>query len=174
MPKKISIHIKESLSELESMKRKASSRLIEDRLRALILIKQGKQFYQLRLARKLGYTEKTVREWLKIYEQEGLSVYTTTKRGGKAPSVVSPEAHNFLLAILSDPHSTVTSYVELWHILKRECQLEASCQTFYNYCRRKFGSKLKVARKSHYKKDPQAVEAFKKTSQCSQGDKTKY
>jgi ABC-type taurine transport system substrate-binding protein len=32
---------------------------------------------------------------------------------------------------------------------------------------RKFGTSIKVARKSHIKKDPEAVEAFKKTSRKS-------
>ena len=31
------------------------------------------------------------------------------------------------------------------------------------YCMRNFGSSVKVARKSHVKKDEQAVNAFKKT-----------
>ena len=36
--------------------------------------------------------------------------------------------------------------------------------TLMKYSIKHFGSKIKVARKSHIKKDPEAVEAFKKIS----------
>lgn len=173
MPKKIDIHITETLPELESLKRKAKSRLREDRLRALILIKQGKFCYQSDLARKLGYTSKTVRGWLKAYSQKGLHACLEVNSGGNAPSVVSPEAHDLLGSILSDPHGTVTSYVELAHRLEQQLQVRVNYMTLYCYCKRRFGSKLKVARKSHYKKDGQAIEAFKKTPFPRKTNKTK-
>jgi hypothetical protein len=37
-------------------------------------------------------------------------------------------------------------------------------KTLYSYVRLNFDTKIKVARKSHVKKDEQAVEDFKKTS----------
>lgn len=174
MPKKISIHISETLPELESLRRKATGRLREDRLRALILIKQEKISYQNRLAKKLGYTEKTVREWLKSYSQKGLLSYLKINSGGNASSVISIEAHSLLESILSNPHTTMTSYIELMHHLEQQHHIRVNYMTLYGYCRRKFGSKLKVSRKSHYKKDQQAIEVFKKTSLYSENDKTKY
>ncbi len=173
MPKKISITIEESQSELKSFKRKASSRLIEDRIQALIYLKQGKYHYQSRLAAKLGYTDKTVREWLNLYCREGIRGYTRTSRGGKAPSKISPETHELLQSLLFNPNSTITSYKELNHLLKQEHGVDVCYMTLYGYCRRKFRSKLKVARKSHHKKDPLAVEAFKKTPLPYKGNKTK-
>ena len=43
---------------------KTTTDRIQGRLKALILIKSGKVDYQLQLASKLGFTEKTIREWL--------------------------------------------------------------------------------------------------------------
>lgn len=65
---------------------------------------------------------------------------------------------------LSDPHSTITSYVELQAWVLNHCDQEVGYHVIYNYCRSKLKSRLKVARKSHYKKDEEAVVAFKKTS----------
>jgi transposase len=174
MPKKINIHIKETLPELESMRRKASSRLKEDRLMALILIKKGKFIYQSRIAQKLGYTAKTVRGWLKAYAEKGIAACLEVNSGGNTSSVISPEAHRFLESTLSNPKSAVSSYVELSHLLWQQHKIQVKYMTLYGYCKRNFGSKLKVARKSHYKKDEQAVEAFKKNPLHAQIDKTKY
>jgi len=54
---------------------------------------------------------------------------------------------------------TITSYVELKHILEEELGEEILYDALYSHCRRKYKSKLKVAIKSHYKKD-QNAEAF--------------
>jgi len=37
-------------------------------------------------------------------------------------------------------------------------------KTFHGFVVRKFDAKIKIARKVHAKKDPEAVDAFKKTS----------
>lgn len=63
---------------------------------------------------------------------------------------------------LNDPETTITSYVELKHILEEELGEEILYKALYSHCRRKYKSKLKIARKSHHKKDPSAEAFFKK------------
>ncbi len=61
---------------------------------------------------------------------------------------------------LNNPSTTITSYTKLKALLKQELKKEINYNTLY--CRRKHKSKLKVSRKSHYKKDPNAETFFKK------------
>ena len=55
-------------------------------------------------------------------------------------------------------------YTELLEWVKKELSKEIKYITLIKYAERNFGSKIKVARKSHVKKNELSVEAFKKTS----------
>ncbi|HEY0299080.1 MAG TPA: winged helix-turn-helix domain-containing protein [Arachidicoccus sp.] len=58
----------------------------------------------------------------------------------------------------------MAGYVELQEWIEKEFQKEVKYNTVLKYAMRHFGSSVKVARKSHVKKDEQAVAVFKKTS----------
>lgn len=162
MPKKISITVFESLKELQALLLKAQSDRERGRLKALILLKQGKASYQSQLANKLGFTEKTVRSWLKTYSDYGLSELITIKVGGNNTRVISHRAIDFITKQLTNAQTTITSYVELQGLIEAQLCETIDYGTLYAHCRRKHKSKLKVSRKSHYKKDPQAETVFKK------------
>ncbi len=162
MPKKLQVEVKESVSELETLLRKAKSDRQRGRLKALLLIKLGKVEYQSQIASKLGFTEKTVREWLKTYNSHGLSTFITIKVGGNNTRKISDRSIAFIAEKLNDPMTTITSYVELREIIKEELSESIHYGALYSHCRRKHKSKLKVSRKSHYKKNPQQEAVFKK------------
>ncbi len=164
MPKKIPIQIQESEKELRLLLNKTTTDRLRGRLKALILIKSGKVEYQSELASKLGFTEKTIREWLKRYQSYGLSSLITLRVGGNRKLSFGESTKDFITQRLSDPQTTITSYVELQQLILDNCGEEINYKTLYGYCTRHFNSKLKVSRKSHYKKDDQAIEAFKKTT----------
>ncbi len=75
MPKKIQITVLESEQELRLLLIKTTTDRIRGRIKALLLLKQNKVDYQSQLASKLGSTEKTIRECLKLYESAGLSSF---------------------------------------------------------------------------------------------------
>ena len=58
-------------------------------------------------------------------------------------------------------------YVELLDWVESTLKKEIKYNTLLKYTNREFGASVKVARKSHVKKDPEAVFAFKKTSRRS-------
>ena len=89
MPIKVNISVLESEKELLSLLRKTTTDRVRGRLKALLLLKQGKVQYQSQLAIKLGFTEKTIREWLKLYEFEVLSNLIKVRVGGNRESVLS-------------------------------------------------------------------------------------
>lgn len=162
MPKKIQITVKEELSELKSLLRNSKSDRQRGRLKCLILLKQGKFCYQSKLASKLGFTEKTVRDWLKSYSTNGLNDFIAIKVGGNNTRHLSDECITYIADKLLDSNTTVTSYIELQALIEQELGEQVNYGALYAHCRRKHKSKLKVSRKSHYKKDPAAEAVFKK------------
>ncbi|MEQ1552826.1 MAG: hypothetical protein ABL929_01540, partial [Ferruginibacter sp.] len=84
-------------------------------------------------------------------------------RIGFKASIISTEEHNKIEAKLKDPKNGIRGYVELLDWVKTELSKDMKYITLLKYAERHFGSKIKVARKSHVKKDDQAVETFKKS-----------
>ena len=165
MPKKIQISVLESEKELRLLLAKTTTERVRGRIKALLLLKQGKVHYQSQLATKLGFTEKTIREWLKLYRSEGLSSLITVRVGGNRDSVIPKEILVFIEEQLNNPQTTITPYVELQQLIENTFGETVNYKTLNGYCNRVFKSKLKVSRKSHYKKDDKALEAFKKTTE---------
>ena len=164
MAKQIHIDIKESESELRSLLNSQTKLLQYQRAKALLLIKQGKVVYTYELAKKLKRERKTIYNWLKLYDQEGLDSYLKVKSRGSRREEISEEVKQALSVQLSNPSTTITSYVELLNWVEKNFGVLLNYKTLYSHCRKHHQSVLKVARKSHHKKDDLAVEAFKKTA----------
>ena len=164
MPKKIQIPILESEKSLRLLLNKTRTDRVRGRIKALLLLKQNKVHYQSQLASKLGFTEKTIREWLKLYESEGISSLIAVRVGGNRDSTLPKEVLVFIESQLNNLETTITSYVELQQLIQDTFGEIVNYKTLNGYCNRVFKSKLKVSRKSHYKQDDKAIEAFKKTT----------
>lgn len=164
MPKQIEIEILESESTLKNILRKTTTDMYKARIKTLLLVKVNNLKYKKDIAEKLGYTEKTIRTWLNLYKKEGLTNYLKVNFKSNMIKKISKELSDSIFEELSNPDTTITSYAELLGIIKENHQVDLPYTTLYSHCRRKYKSVLKVARKSHYKKDDKAVEAFKKLS----------
>lgn len=159
------IHIKESVKELSQL-RKNRSDTINKRLLMLIAIKraEGNSISKRDLAKQIGVDPNSITSWKKMYEQQGICGITSDGRIGFKPSVISAEDHKKIEKKLKDPKNGIRGYVELLDWVKAELSKDMKYITLLKYAKRHFGSKIKVARKSHVKKDELAVESFKKTS----------
>ncbi|TGV00182.1 helix-turn-helix domain-containing protein [Flavivirga rizhaonensis] len=164
MAKQIDIEIKESESELKSLLNNQSQLLQYQRAKALLLIKQGKVTYTYELAKKLKRERKTIYNWLKLYKQDGITGYLKVKSRGSRREEIPQDVKQALAEQLSNPSTTITSYVELLEWIECNFGILLNYKTLYSHCRTHHKSVLKVARKSHHRKDEQAVEAFKKTA----------
>jgi transposase len=135
----------------------------------LILIKnnEGVNFSKTKLGELLGVSSSSVQIWRKLYEKGGISLLLEDNRIGFKPSLISPDEHQQIEVKLNDPTNGLRGYVELQDWISREFDKSIKYNTLLKYCGRNFGSKSKVARKSHIKKDLQAVEDLKKTSDKS-------
>ena len=86
---------------------------------------------------------------------------------GYKPSKINSEQEQALKEVLSNPNNGIVGFVELLEWFNKTFQTNINYKTFHGFVVRKFKAKIKVARKSHIKKDAQAVETFKKTSDKS-------
>ena len=161
MPKKINITIKEDVNFLNNSYSRTKSRLQQDRIKTLLYVSTKKYHYQSAIAKKLGRTEKTVRDWLKVYDTKGFDALITVKSGGNNTRTLSDKVIELIDQKVTDATTTITSYIELQLLLEEQTGENITYGALYSHCRRKFKTKLKVARKSHYKKDPNAEAFFK-------------
>lgn len=164
MAKTISIKVVEKKEVLVRLKNSSTSFVKRDRIKFLLLIKEGKCKYNKDLASKIGCSPRTIYNWTKDYESGGLEKLFKNNKGGNNTKLLSESTIKEIDTLLNDAYSTITSYVELLLLLQEKHQPELTYAALYKHCRVKHGSKLKVARKSHHKKDPEAVKAFKKTT----------
>ena len=115
-------------------------------------------------SKMLGVSSSSIQIWRKLYENGGITLLLKEKRIGFKPSLITAEEHKKIAAKLQDPTNGLRGYVELQDWISREFSKSIKYNTLLKYCGRNFGSKSKVSRKSHVKKDLQAGEDLKKTS----------
>jgi transposase len=157
--------IKESIGELRKLQ-KGSIPMIANRIRALIEFKKYEKsgISKRSVSDSIGVNHNSVQTWRNLYIHGGISkLMEYTKQEGR-PSIITDEEHKQIEAKLKDPKNNLRGYVELQDWIEKEFKKPIKYNTILKYSVREFGSKVKVARKSHVKKDEKAVEAFKKTS----------
>ena len=164
MSKPKQIIIKETVSVLRKQLKKTSEFL---RPRLLMLLEQKKYedegISKRELADIIGVNHNSIQNWRNIYISGGLQKLISHKKTGFKPSVISKKENEGLMNILSDPLNGIQGYKELKQWFEVTYERKIAYTTLTGYCIRNFSTKIKVARKSHVKKDEQAGEAFKKT-----------
>jgi len=159
------IPVKESLEELRS-ELKRSTPMIQPRIKMLIAMKkQGNLGISKReLSSSIGVCGQSIHKWRTLYKSKGLLGLTSHGRLGFKPTSFTKSQHAKIEAKLNDPSNGLRGYKELQEWIIKEFNKEIKYNTLLKYAIKNFGSKVKVARKSHAKKDDKAVAAFKKTS----------
>lgn len=159
------VHVKENLVILKTHSKNGND-LIKKRMRLLIELKQNKSGSQSKraLADKLGINHNSIVKWRNLYIEQGIeALLEDGRKGGNKPSLVSKVEHDKLKTLLNDKNNGIVGYTELLNWVNKELEKEMKYITLVKYVQRHFGSKIKVARKSHINKDLNAVQAFKKT-----------
>ncbi len=165
MAKPLQLIVKESITDLRKMQRSYGA-LIGKRMVMLIEIKKHqKQGISKRdLSLLTGINHNSITKWRKIYLDSGIEPLLKHGRvGGFKKSVFSKDEHKQLEVILNNPTNGIRGYTELVEWVAKELSKEVKYITLVKYAERHFGSKIKVARKSHVKKDDLLVDTFKKT-----------
>jgi transposase len=158
----INIAVSESVEELKSVLSKTTDYL-KPRVRMLLHITRGLHISG-GLAAKTGLSIPTILSYKKKYAAGGLEALLKESRGGDKRSGLSTDQKALIKTKLSDPKNGLRSYVEMQAWLKAELGIEKEYHALNKYLKRNFGTKLKVGRKSHVKKDEAAVAVFKKSA----------
>jgi len=155
------IEVKETLKELQILKRNQPVHL-KPRIQMLILMKRSKEpLTKEAMAMSLCISNQTSQTWRGTYEKSGMAGLLTFKRTkGKAP-LLNEQAHKAIEKKLSSSTEAFTSFTELQQWVSDNYLPGIKYTTINEYVKRKFGAKLKVARKSHINKDEAAVAVFK-------------
>jgi transposase len=164
MAKKRVFTIIESRAYLESLRKKSTSHRIKTRL-LFLLVKDEPRFRVLDdLSNYLDVSKASLRRWAKLYDESGLEILLTISNGGKRREVVPFSIHKGLEEQLHNSNDPLLGYHHAIDWVKSTYGVELKYNTLRMYMKRHFGTKLKIPRKSHYKKDEQAIEVFKKPS----------
>lgn len=157
--------IKESESEIKKLI-KSSNIMIGKRLHALLVFKQHEQsgISKREAANHVGVDQNSVQTWRTIYINEGIEGLMVHANTGYKPSKINSGQEKALKKKLDDPANGIVGFTELLDWFNTTFKAEINYKTFHGFVVRKFKAKIKTARKSHVKKDREAVDAFKKTS----------
>ncbi len=163
LPKQLAI--KESPRELKAILKSATP-LIAPRIRVLMEIKKSEAtgISKRELAALVGVNHNSVQNWRILYARGGIDAIRTHNRTGFKPSVFTAGEHHAIEQKLKDPKGGLRGYVELLDWVEKEFNKQVKYNTLLKYSIKHFGSKVKVARKSHINKNEDTVSAFKKTS----------
>lgn len=157
--------VKEDLEYLRKLLKK-STLFMSPRIKMLIEIKKHEDtgISKRDLADLVGVTHNSIQTWRTQYLKGGIDLLLSHKRTGFKPTLITAEEREKIEEILNNPFNGLRGYKELQAWVKQELNRDINYNTLYKYCIREFGSGIKVARKSHIKKDMEAVEVLKKTS----------
>lgn len=157
--------IKESESEIRKLI-KSSEAMIGKRLYALLVFKQHEVsgISKRAVAAHIGVNHNSIQTWRASYIKGGIKALMSHSNIGHKPSKINKEQEKELKIKLSDASNGIVGFNELLDWYNKRFNTEINYKTFHGFVVRKFKAKIKVARKTHVKKDPAAVEAFKKTS----------
>lgn len=159
------IFVTQTEEELRKLKLKQPPHLKKRVDMLLILLKSDLSFSKNQLAKLLKINHNTAQNWRNLYLKSGIDGLLAYGKVGFKPSIISNDLHKAIEKRLNSPTDAFTSYVDLvqW-ITDNYIKEGVNYQTINSYVKRHFKAKLKVARKSHIKKDVNAVDDFKKTS----------
>lgn len=155
------IVIKETFTELKGLLKRASP-LIAPRRRVLIEIKKNEKagISKRDVATLVGVDPNSVQTWRTLYSQGGIEAIQKHGKTGFRPSVFSKAEHQAIEKKLKDPTNGLRGYVELLAWVEQEFKKQIKYNTLMKYSIKNFGSKIKVARKSHINKDIEAGKTF--------------
>lgn len=160
--------IKQSESELKKAM-KNSPPMIAKRIHALLIFKRNEAngISKRLVAEEIGVNHNSVQTWRKLYIDGGIKLLMSHSNIGYKPSKITDEQGLALKEQLNNPLNGMAGFIELLDWFNKNFKTDLNYKTFHGFVVRKYKAKIKVARKSHIKKDVRAVETFKKTSSSS-------
>jgi len=162
MGRQAEIYVKESLLELQAIKRKHKNFPVLKKLNALIELKKQETLSRQQLAQYLGVGKRSLERWLSIYKRDGIDGLVVIKPRRKGSKLISSAVHKSLKERVESIENPFLGYWDAHEWIQKEHDVAISYYWLRNYLIKHFGTKVKSTRKSHIKKDEGAVALFKK------------
>ena len=149
MAKPLEIKVKESVEELQKYLRKSVCETIKKRIRMLIEIKrrEPKSLSLKELAKICKCNPNSISAWRKMYLTGGIDAITQHNWTGTASKHISKEQYEHLSEKLNNSTNGLVGYKELLNWVETEFDVSIKYTTLYEYVKRNFKTKIKVARK---------------------------
>ena len=158
------LNITHTIEELKRVKKQQQSLGAQRRIECLILLKSGKFATQEKVASHLGITRQNMVKWLSAYRKGGLSAMLPSGTRNRSSKIFTPELHVALGQKMNDTESPLLGYWDAQRWIVENHGAEVNYHWLRKYPIKHFKTKLKTPRKSHIKKDGEAVSAFFKTT----------
>ena len=168
MKEPVHFNIEESLPELKKLRSKQPTLSKQKRVDCLIHIKTSKFKTRQELANHLGIHIRTQERWLAQYRKEGITCLIPNEPQIRPSKIITSEIHDALEAKVNGSASPFLGYWEAQQWVEETFNVSIKYHWLRKYLITHFKTKLKSPRKSHYKKDEQAIEAFFKTTEHAQ------
>jgi len=156
--------VKETEIELKKLISKQFKRKNKARLKSLLWIKTNKYATRKILSEKLGYHKRTMEKWLAKYNEGGIDNMLLPNYVNRKSRIITPQMHQGLSSRVHDSGNGFSSYVEAQKWVEQEYGVKMNYHWLREYMIKRFKTKIKRPRKSHVKKNEQAITAFLKTA----------
>src|ERR1017187_2442551 len=164
MANALTVTIKEPMAKLKALL-KLQPLHLKSRVQMLIIMKKSdRPLGKNDLALQLGVNHNSIQTWRKSYMDGGINQLLKYKRTSNMKPLINSLLKKKIESKLNNPTQGFRSYKEMHDWIKENFLPEIHYQTVNKYVKRTFGAKLKVARKSHINKNPEAIKSFKKNS----------
>jgi len=157
-----SIEIRESLANLKKLKKEQTSYKAIQKIRLLELLKSNPDILREVSAKELDVSLRTQERWISDYQKNGIDKFIAPQVNSKKSKEITPEIHEGLAKKVNSSTDCFRGYWDACEWVKKEFGKEVQYANLRYYLIKHFGTKLKKPRKSHYKKDPVAVDGFLK------------
>jgi transposase len=151
--------IQESPAELAAWEQRVRGRRVAGRVRMLRLLKTGAVRSRGRLVEVLGYCERHLQRWWRLYEREGLAALVRGWPQGGRRERVSPEAWRSLTEVREA--GQIGESREGQRHLHTRCGIRYRSLSGVSRLLKWHGVKLKTGRRRHRKASLGQQEAFK-------------
>lgn len=158
--------VKETIVELKKRKYKIDKLSVEKRLVWLLQFTQGEssKLSRKETAKKANISLRTQERWIDIYLKKGIDIFLAKPTRKKPSKIITKEIHKALEVRLTTSELHFLGYWDATDWVNQKFGVQIKYHWLRKYLIKHFKTKLKSPRKSHYKKDEQAIEAFLKTS----------
>jgi len=156
--------VTESQVEIKKLM-KPQSAMIAKRLQALLVFKKHEKggISKREVADIIGVNHNSIQTWRKAYIDGGMPLLLSHSKKSNRESVFTKEQEQAIQVQMNNPKNGFVGFAEFLQWFNTAHDTTVNYKTFHGFVVRKFKVKVKTARKSHVKKNIEAVESLKKT-----------